>query len=325
MNMHRAEASRLADDQVRLLESIGDPSLTVGLLPMSCSSNTRQPKWPQILRLSERLIDLADGDHAKGDVLFGSPLAYGVTMRGIARASLGIAGWKQDFTSAAISAHDVDAMTHASVVYYTYLSGIALGLLRPDATVLAQIAEAYEAATEAAEDVALGLTEAIRGAVISCQEGTDRAAVVELLLQARERVLDQGLTPPIIDSYIAREKMRLGEIDAAVELSRATVDVLATAERCIWIVLATTVLVETLLTRGSDTDLDEADVAIDRLAAAPTDPGYVVNDIAVLRLRALLAQARGEADLYRGYRDQYRAMATSLGFEGHMATAAAMA
>jgi adenylate cyclase len=30
------------------------------------------------------------------------------------------------------------------------------------------------------------------------------------------------------------------------------------------------------------------------LAAVPTDPGYVVNDIAVLRLRALLAQARGD-------------------------------
>ncbi len=78
------------------------------------------------------------------------------------------------------------------------------------------------------------------------------------------------------------------------------------------------------MTRGTDSDLDEANVAIDRLAAAPTDPGYVVNDIAAERLRALLALARGEADSYRDYRDRSRSMAMSLGFEGHIAMAAAM-
>jgi adenylate cyclase len=64
--------------------------------------------------------------------------------------------------------------------------------------------------------------------------------------------------------------------------------------------------------------------SIDRLAAAPTDPGYVVNKIAVLRLRALLAQACGDDRSYRDLRDRYRAMATSLGFEGHVAMAETM-
>jgi len=324
MNGHREEASRLADDHVQLLESIGDPPLTVGLLPMALLVKHETAEMAEILRLSQRLIDLADGDYTKGNLIFGSPLAYGVTMRGAARASLGIAGWKQDFTCAAVSARDVDAMSRASVVYYTYLPGIALGLLRPDPTVLAQTAEAYEAATQAGEDIALGLTEAVRSVAVACQEGTDRGAVVELLLHARERVLDQGVTPPIIDCYFAREKVRLGETDGAIELARASFDDQAGADRCIWIVLATTVLVEALLTRGTDKDFDEANAAIDRLAAAPTDPGYVVNDIAVLRLRALLAQARGDVESYRAYRDRYRAMATSLGFEGHMAMAEAM-
>jgi adenylate cyclase len=35
-------------------------------------------------------------------------------------------------------------------------------------------------------------------------------------------------------------------------------------------------------------------------------------------MRALLAQALGEDTSYRDYRDRYCAMATSLGFEGHM-------
>ena len=37
-----------------------------------------------------------------------------------------------------------------------------------------------------------------------------------------------------------------------------------------------------------------------------------------------LARAQGDDPAYRDYRDRYRAMATSLGFEGHIAWAEAM-
>jgi hypothetical protein len=76
--------------------------------------------------------------------------------------------------------------------------------------------------------------------------------------------------------------------------------------------------------RGSDGDFDEAQRAIDRLAALPTEPGFVLHDIWLLRLRALMAQAKGDDATYRDYRDRYRKMATDLGFEGHMAWAEAM-
>jgi adenylate cyclase len=49
-----------------------------------------------------------------------------------------------------------------------------------------------------------------------------------------------------------------------------------------------------------------------------------VRDIQLLRMRALLAQALGDETAYRDYRDRYRAIATELGFEGHMAMAEAM-
>ncbi len=81
---------------------------------------------------------------------------------------------------------------------------------------------------------------------------------------------------------------------------------------------------ETLLDRGADGDVAEAEAAIERLAAAPADEGLVMRDIWLLRLRALLARAHGDETAYRDYRDRYRAMATSLGFEGHMAWAEAM-
>ena len=87
---------------------------------------------------------------------------------------------------------------------------------------------------------------------------------------------------------------------------------------------ATSALVESLLRRGSDTDVQEAAAAIERLADVPTDPGFVLNEIPLLRMRALLAKAQGDETGYRDYRDRYRAMATDLGFEGHMAWAEAM-
>ena len=50
----------------------------------------------------------------------------------------------------------------------------------------------------------------------------------------------------------------------------------------------------------------------------------MIRDVWLLRMRALLARAHGDDTSYRDYRDRYRAMATSLGFEGHMKWAEAM-
>ena len=62
----------------------------------------------------------------------------------------------------------------------------------------------------------------------------------------------------------------------------------------------------------------EAGTAIDRLATAPFDKGLAVREI------ALLAQAHGDEGAYRDYRDRYRDMARTLGYEGHIAWAEAM-
>jgi hypothetical protein len=49
-----------------------------------------------------------------------------------------------------------------------------------------------------------------------------------------------------------------------------------------------------------------------------------VREIWLLRLRARLAQAHGEAASYADFRDRYRDMAKTLGFEGHIDWAQAM-
>jgi hypothetical protein len=68
----------------------------------------------------------------------------------------------------------------------------------------------------------------------------------------------------------------------------------------------------------------EAEAAIERLAAAPTDESLAGRDIWLLRLRALLARAHCDEARYREYRDRYRDMAKTLGFEGHIDWAEAM-
>jgi hypothetical protein len=47
----------------------------------------------------------------------------------------------------------------------------------------------------------------------------------------------------------------------------------------------------------------------------------VVREIWLLRLRALLAQARSDGARHREYQARYRDMAKTLGFQGHIAWA----
>jgi hypothetical protein len=64
--------------------------------------------------------------------------------------------------------------------------------------------------------------------------------------------------------------------------------------------------------RGADSDMVEAEAAIERLAASPTDEGLTLLDIWVLRVRALLARARGDEAGYLDYHDRYCAMAEAM-------------
>ena len=106
---------------------------------------------------------------------------------------------------------------------------------------------------------------------------------------------------------------------------RAAVEQLVREGRLLtWGIPATGVLVEALLDRGADGDVAEAEAAIERLAAAPADEGPVIREIWLLRLRALLARARGDAAAYAHFRDRYRDMARTLGYDGHIAWAEAM-
>ncbi len=87
---------------------------------------------------------------------------------------------------------------------------------------------------------------------------------------------------------------------------------------------AITVLLEALLARGGKADFLEAQDTIGRLETARTEPGFVFHELPMLRLRALLARAHGDAAAYAHFRDRYGDMARTLGYEGHIGWAKAM-
>jgi hypothetical protein len=144
-------------------------------------------------------------------------------------------------------------------------------------------------------------------------------------MAAAAQVADWQVTVLFADVYTARDRARRGDRDAAITVMRAGVDQVLREQRSRdWGIPATSALVETLLDGGSQSDVAEAEAAIERLAAAPTDDDSTLRDIWLLRLRALLARARGEGVRYLDFLSRYRNMATSLGFEGHIAWAEAM-
>jgi hypothetical protein len=124
--------------------------------------------------------------------------------------------------------------------------------------------------------------------------------------------------------WVAREEATRGDRDTAIAMMRNAVDGMHRTGRLAHAVWGTGVLVEALLECGAEGDLAEAQEVIDRLAKLPADDGSAMLEITLLRLRAMLARANGDGTAYHDYRNRYRAMATELGFEGHMKWAEAM-
>jgi AAA ATPase domain/Putative zinc-finger len=338
-HLHKArlrEASQLASEAMALIESLGDPSLTVGLSLIPIYARGECVEWSDDLRWSQMVIDLADGDPSKGNFIIGSPLALAFTTRATARYYLGRPGWRDDLRHGLAMARSTDPMSYATVVAYAYTAGIPPGVLTPDDRAMREIEDALRIAEQSGDDVAFALARMTLGiALVHRRTNAERDRGQQVLAEVREVFLRRGFflaDLPIVEVCLAREQAQCGDRDGAIPLMRAAAEHLFREGLLLgWGIPATGVLVETLLDRGAESDLVEAEAAIERLAeaaigrlAAPTDDGSPVRDIWLLRLRALLARAHGDATAYAHFRDRYRDMAKTLGFEGHIEWAEAM-
>ena len=324
-NRHR-EAAKLAAEHARLLESIGDPVLTVGLLHAAMTAKMHSGEMAEALRLAQLVVDRAEGDVNKGKLLIGSPLPQATMVRGIIRCCLGDSGSKEDFEKAIELARGADAFTNIVAAAYPYVVLIPTGALHPDEIAMSRTADALRLAEQYGDDFALGLARMARFSVLRLRDDTDHAAVVDLLRIARESPMWSGNKQGVmmVDCEIAAQKLRTGHTDDAIELSRTIVDESFDGGEVLTRGHAVTVLVESLLQRGTESDVREAALAIDKLAAVTVEPRFVLFELPLLRMRALLARTRGDESGYREFRDRYRERATSLGFEGHVKVAAAM-
>ena len=108
------EGSRLASEQMALLESIGDPTPIMALAFIGFTNWFDAGEFGELLRWSQTVVDLAAGDPAKGAGFgIGSPLAVALTWRGVARWWLGRPGWRQDLDEAVAMARNSDPTTLA--------------------------------------------------------------------------------------------------------------------------------------------------------------------------------------------------------------------
>jgi class 3 adenylate cyclase len=323
------EASRLASEAITLIESVGDPTLTVGLSFMPMRAKAAVGEWSEMLRLAQRVIDLADGDPAKGNFVFGSPLALAFAQRGIARWALGRSGWRNDLRRGVSVAHSADSLSYVTVVSYMYTAGIPAGALRPDDIAVGEIEDSLAIAERSGDNLQVGFAWLNLGlALVHRHTDAERDRGQKLLVEVRDVFVSGGhflCDIPFIDTYIARETARRGDRGQAITTMRAAVDHLVSGGQLLcWGVLATGVFVETLLDRGTEPDVAEAEAAIEVLAAAPADGDLMIREVWLQRVRALLARAQGDVEAYTQFRDRYRDMARTLGFEGHIVWAEAM-
>ncbi len=214
MNAHRREASRLATEHTALLESIGDPTLTVGLSFAALAAKHETGEMADVLRLAQRAIDLAGGDPTTGNLVIGSPLAWAIAFRGAARWCLGIPGWRDDFAQAVAMARGPDPISLAGVMYFTYPLAIPSGALLPDATALRDTADALAIAERSGDELALHGARFARGITLVHRDGPERQAGSTLLAQVREAALPGCF---YIVSRSCRDGMCRGE--GSVELS----------------------------------------------------------------------------------------------------------
>ena len=224
------EGSRLASEQMALLESIGDPTLTMALALIGFANWCDAGEFGEILRWSQTVIDLAAGDPTKGAGFgVGSPLAVALAFRGIARWWLGRPGWRQDLHDAvAMARRSNHPRTLAGVLAWTYGLSIYFGVLRADDSTVRASEEAVQTAEATSDDVALLVAEyGLVAALLYRDAAADRHRGLELMVQARDISLRKqvGLQAlPVVELWVARERARRGDRDAAIAVMRQAVD-----------------------------------------------------------------------------------------------------
>ena len=162
-----------------------------------------------MLRWSQRVIDLADGDPSKGNFIIGSPLALAFTSRAMARYCLGRPGWRDDLRHGLAMARSADPLSYATVVTYVYFAGIPYGVLRPDDSAVREIEDALRIAERSGDDLALAFARMTLGvALVHRQTAAERDRGQKLLAEVSEVFVRRDTTCAIYRSSTCTWRVR---------------------------------------------------------------------------------------------------------------------
>ena len=164
-------------------------------------------------------------------------------------------------------ARRTDPWSRALVNQIIYGAGTEFGVLLADDVALHEIDEALSIAERSGDDLALGSMWSTTGIVLVHRDSpADRERGLVLLGQVRDLCLNGRFYVSelrAVDVYTARERAARGDRDEALPLMGAAVKEMFDAGQFAHCDAATGALVETLLDRGADGDITEAEAAIE--------------------------------------------------------------
>ncbi|KUI28676.1 hypothetical protein AU195_00155 [Mycobacterium sp. IS-1496] len=323
-NSFHREAADMASEFSDLVESMGVPAMAVGLLYGAAQAKWEAGEALASLRLSQRVIDLANGDTTMGALVITSPLAWSTTLHGASLMFLGRRGWRRGIDAGIAMARPFDATTRILAQVYKFAAAAGNHAILPDADDLDLTVESLEVARRSGDVTATTFATMVRAMALLHSPAGDRRQGLEMLATARDMLEREGLTVTLrrlTAIEFAREHVERAMFDEAIAASIEVLGQQYASGEMIFRGPATAVLVEALLNRGDRNDVTRAEEAIERLAAVPTDPGFVLHRLPLLRLRALLARRSGDLDGHHRLAARFRAEARRAEFEGLVAQA----
>ncbi len=192
--------------------------LTLALLPAASNAKVQGGEPAEGLRLAQQIIDLTEGDPTRGNVVIGSPLTVGITLRAANRMCLGISGWRTGFDDAIAVGRPVDDTCYAAAVMYKYAIPIHNRASCSDAAAIRESAEAATLSEQSSDDFGLGAAQLARGLVLVNQPGSQHAEGLDWLDRYRHTAL--RLRPSVdwvrwVGTEQVREKSARGDVDGA--------------------------------------------------------------------------------------------------------------
>ncbi|KUI45397.1 hypothetical protein AU197_13240 [Mycobacterium sp. IS-1590] len=327
---HR-EASALASEQFELLRRCDGAVRALTYIHAGVMAKVLAGEAPEASRIAEWAAGLLEG-YTGTDMSvqqISTALATALTWGSVAKCVLGEPSWLQDARRSVTleREHHPLGATLVFIIGIGYSFGMHAKAIVPDDRAVADTEEAVRKGREIGDDLAFATACSALGLVLAEQDTeASRRRGVEALQEARDLYERNSIFAPAVIPRIRLAEITAasGDLDGAIENLRSIIDTLVRGEEKLFSVEATAVLVESLLLRDGPDDLREAAERVDRLADMPTEPGVVINEIQLLRMRARLARAHGDDTGFLDLVERYRARAVSLGFRGHLQLADAM-